>query len=291
MRSETEIKTLIIDFASSDNRIRTVLLNGSRTNSNIQPDKLQDYDIVFIVTDIESFLSDHNWTNVFGKKLIWQLPGEMKFGENNKKDDESIGFAYLILFTDGNRIDLTLFPVQKFKTGFIYDSLTIVWLDKDNLFPQIQQPNDQDYHIRKPTNKHFLDTCNEFWWVSTNVAKGLLRNEITYSKQMLETVVRPMFMKMIEWKIGNENGFSVSIGKAGKLMYKYLAKDEYTKVLQTYSDFDIENNWTSLFIMTELFKQISNELSTKLKFRQNKEEQENTINYLRHLYNEQKNYL
>jgi aminoglycoside 6-adenylyltransferase len=146
-------------------------LNGSRANPTIQPDKLQDYDIVFMVTHIESFLIDHNWTNVFGEKLIWQLPNEMTFGEDNKNNNETIGFAYLILLTDGNRIDLSLFPIQKFKTEFVYDSLTIVWLDKDNLFPQFQLANDKDYRIQKPTEKHFMDTCNEFWWVSTYVAK------------------------------------------------------------------------------------------------------------------------
>ncbi len=290
MRSETEIKNLIIDFATKDDRVRTVLLNGSRANFNIQPDKLQDYDIVFIVNDFESFLCDHNWTNVFGDKLICQLPAEMTLEEDNKNNDETIGFTYLMLFKDGNRIDLTLFPIEKFITKFIFDSLTIVWIDKDNLFPKFQQSTDKDYHIRKPTKKQFLDTCNEFWWVSTYVAKGLLRTEITYSKEMLETVVRPMFMKMIEWKIGNENDFSVSFGKAGKFMYKYLTKDDYAKVLQTYSNFNIENNWKSLFIMTELFEQISTELSLKLRFQQDKEEQENITNYLRHLYNEQKNY-
>jgi len=290
MRSETEIKNLVIDFTTNDDSIKVVLLNGSRANPNIQPDKFQDYDIVFIVNDIESFLSNHNWTNVFGEKLIFQLPEEMTFGEDITQKNEISSFSYLMLFKDENRIDLTLFPMQKFKTDFTYDSLAIIWLDKDNLFTQHQLPNDRDYHIRKPTEKYLLDTCNEFWWVSTYVAQGLLRNEITYSKQMLETIVRPMFMKMLEWKIGEENNFSVSFGKAGKLLNKYLTKDFYDKVLQTYSDYNIGNNWTSLFIMTEIFKQISTELSLKLKFQHNKDEQENTIKYLRHLYDEQKSY-
>jgi len=37
MRSETEIKNLILEFAQQDNRIRAVLLNGSRANPNINP--------------------------------------------------------------------------------------------------------------------------------------------------------------------------------------------------------------------------------------------------------------
>lgn len=209
----------------------------------------------------------------------------MSFGSD--KDD--LSFSYLMRFKDGNRIDLTLFPVEHFPTNFSIDSLTIIWLDKDKLFSKVNEPDDKDYRIHKPTEKEYWDVCNEFWWVSTYVAKGLLRNEITYAKEMLETVVRPMFMKLIEWKIGAENNFSVSFGKAGRFMSRYLTKDFYADVLKTYSDYDIENNWKSLFIMIRLFEETSNELSLKLEFRQNKTEQENAINYLRQAY-DQRNY-
>ena len=74
MRTEAEIKNLIIDYAKQDNRIRAVLLNGSRVNSNINPDRLQDFDIVFIVDNLESFTTDHSWANIFGEKIIFQLP-------------------------------------------------------------------------------------------------------------------------------------------------------------------------------------------------------------------------
>ena len=285
MRNETEIKNLITGFATKDSRIRTVLLNGSRANPNIPYDKLQDFDIVFIVSDYEGFISDHNWTNLFGEKLIHQLPDEMTFGKESNKN-ETIGFHYLMLFKDGNRIDLTLFPIEFLRTHFAFDSLTIVWLDKDNLFSNAPPPTDTDYHIRRPTEKEFLDTCNEFWWVSTYVAKGLIRKEITYVKEMLETVVRPMFMQIIKWKIGVENHFAVSFGKGGKFIFKYLNEDYSTRVLQTYADSDIENNWKSLFVMTDLFEQASCEIALRLKFQQDKDEMQNTIDYLKQLYNE-----
>jgi aminoglycoside 6-adenylyltransferase len=286
MKSKSDMKNLIIEFALKDGRIRTVLLNGSRANPNIKPDKFQDFDIVYIVRNFESFISDHNWTNVFGEKLIWQLPGEMSLGEN----DDAVGFSYLMLFKDGNRIDLTLFPLEKVKTDFKIDSLTIVWLDKDKLFTNVPPSSDTDYYIRKPKEKEFLDTCNEFWWVSTYVAKGLLRNEITYAKEMFETVVRPMFMKLIEWKIGVETDFLVSFGKAGRFLKKYLTNNHYNSVLATYADFDIENNWKSLFVITDLFGQFANELSVKLKFQYNKTEEQNTIEYLKLLHGEKKNH-
>ena len=85
MRSSEQIKKAIIDFAEVDKRIRAVLLNGSRANPNIKPDKYQDYDITFLVSGIKNFISDLSWTNVFGKKVLEQLPDQMVIGDEKQK--------------------------------------------------------------------------------------------------------------------------------------------------------------------------------------------------------------
>lgn len=46
MRTEKEMYKLIISIAKSDERIRAVYLNGSRTNPNVPKDIFQDYDVV-----------------------------------------------------------------------------------------------------------------------------------------------------------------------------------------------------------------------------------------------------
>lgn len=288
MRDETEIKKLILDFARQDARIRAVLLNGSRANPNVKSDKLQDFDLVFIVDKLNSFTTDHSWTDIFGEKIIFQLPDEMSLG--SQSENKGPGFGYLMLFKDKNRIDLTLFPLQKIKSDFTLDSLTIVWLDKDNLFPGLLPPGDIDYRIQRPSEKEFLDTCNEFWWVSTYIIKGLLRSEIIYAKEMLEKTVRPGFMKMIEWKIGIENNFSVSTGKAYKWLENYVTPGFYQKVLMTYSNSGIEENWNALFLMVDIFQQTANLVADKFGFSINKEEEQNVIAYLKEQYKEQKNY-
>src|SRR6185436_16080764 len=151
MRTSDEIKKLITDKAVSDSGIRAVLLNGSRANPNVVPDKFQDFDVAYIVTEIGSFISDHSWTNIFGEILIRQLPDEMELGK--EAGEENFSFSYLMLFKDGNRIDLTLFPKDKLETNFNSDSLTIVWLDKDNIFANIEKTSDKDYLIRLPSKK------------------------------------------------------------------------------------------------------------------------------------------
>jgi aminoglycoside 6-adenylyltransferase len=145
MRSEEEVITLILNVANTDDRIRAVLLNGSRANLNATKDIFQDFDIVYIVTKMDSFLKSHSWIDVFGDRLILQLPEEMTIGD---KDGHS--FHYLMRFKDGNRIDLTLFPLDNLGSRYKHDSLTILLLDKDNVFKKLPPPNDSDYHIKPP---------------------------------------------------------------------------------------------------------------------------------------------
>jgi aminoglycoside 6-adenylyltransferase len=278
MRTPDEIKKIILDKATADSRIRAVLLNGSRANQKISSDSLQDFDVLFVIDRMDSFITDHDWTSVFGEKLIWQLPDEMEFPNQGEKT--SYSFHYLMLYKDGNRIDLTLFPRDKIETDFTPDSLTVVWLDKDNLFENIKPATDVDYRVRRPTEKEFRDACNEFWWVSAYIAKGLMRREISYAKAMMEGPVRKMFLKITEWYIGTKTDFSVSPGLHGKYINQYLTDDEYIMWLKTYPDSKNKNIWNALFLMTGMFKTFARSISEKLHFSYNTSEQDNVISYL-----------
>src|ERR1051325_6799914 len=94
---------LIVDPALRNERIRAVIMNGSRTNPNAPRDIFQDFDIVYVVTDVASFRQDQEWIKRFGEMMILQLPDDMQ--DPPPSDDGS--FAYLMQFMDGNRIDLT----------------------------------------------------------------------------------------------------------------------------------------------------------------------------------------
>ena len=60
MRTEKEMLDLIINTAIEDERIRAVIMNGSRVNPNVKRDCFQDYDIMYVVNDIQSFTSNHS---------------------------------------------------------------------------------------------------------------------------------------------------------------------------------------------------------------------------------------
>jgi aminoglycoside 6-adenylyltransferase len=234
---------------------------------------------VYVVNQLYTFLMDHSWVDIFGDRSMMQMPEQMCFGE---KQEHS--FAYLILFTDGNRIDLTLYPVEKLATHFKHDSLTRVLLDKDNLFNNLPLPSEKDYLIQPPSQKEFTDVCNEFWWVSSYVVKGLCRNEITYAKYMLEIPVRHMFLKIIEWHTGIQTNFSVSFGKAGKRIKDHVEPDLYAEILSTYPDANPDAIWKALFHMISLFGDIARQVAKHMNFSYNLEEEQNMFTYIQAKY-------
>ncbi len=279
-----DMKEKILKIAQNDPRIRAVLLNGSRANPNVKPDPYQDYDIMWIVEDLPSFLDDRSWLSVFGKPFLQQFPDDTAIGIAAPKLKEKVSYTILTIFEDGKRLDLTLFPKEKFDTHFEQDSLTKVWLDKDELFADIADSSDQDYHIPKPDQQQFDEVSNEFWWTITYAAKGLRRNELIYAKDMLETVVRPIFYRMFSWNIAYENQFSVNIGKSGKFARNYLDPALHEKILNTYSGADPENNWKALFLMADIFKHEQLKLAKRLDFSVNRQEAENSLTILQQFY-------
>jgi aminoglycoside 6-adenylyltransferase len=252
MRSEPEMLDLILNTARNDERVRAVIMNGSRVNPNAPKDFFQDYDVVYIVTEKASFLADPGWIKVFGELMILQLPDEMSDPPPEGKDL----YGYLMQFADGNRIDLSLLPANKLDK-LENDSLTLTLLDKDNILPQFDPPNDSGYLPKPPTAKAFFNCTNEFWWVSPYVAKGLWRQEIVYAKHTLDLYVREQLMKMLDWYVGVRTGITISPGKMGKYLEKYLEPELWQMLLQTYSDADYAHAWQALLTMGELFRKIA----------------------------------
>ncbi len=251
MRSEHEMLDLIINTARDDERVRAVLLNGSRVDPNAPRDFFQDYDVIYLVTEKESFMADPAWIKIFGELMILQLPDDMSDPLPEGKDS----YAYLMQFADGNRIDLSLFPVDKLD-HLEDDSLTLTLLDKDSILPKFPPANDSGYLPKPPTAKAFFDCTNEFWWVSPYVAKGLWRHEIVYAKLMLDSYVREQLMKMLDWYVGMRTGFQKSPGKMGKYLEKYLEPELWQLLLKTYSDADYDRTWDALLTMGDLFRKI-----------------------------------
>ena len=97
MRTDKEMLGLILQIAKKI-QVDAVALSGSRTDTKAPQDEFQDYDVVYVVDDLDNLTSDLAWLDQFGTRIIEQ---------HNILGNRRL---YLMLFEDGNRIDLTLCP-------------------------------------------------------------------------------------------------------------------------------------------------------------------------------------
>lgn len=132
-------------------------------------------------------------------------------------------------FKDGNRIDLTLIDIENMQDRINDREPRIVLLDKDGIDGLNTIEVNDYYYIQKPTSEELRDYCNEFLWLSINVAKGLWREDLMFVKCFMEHYQMDMFLKMLNWRIGIDYDFSVSTGKCYKYFKRYLSEDDMNR--------------------------------------------------------------
>ena len=263
MRNEEVMMELILKRAVEDETIRMVEMNGSRINPTTKRESFQDYDIVYYVEDMEPFLKDHSWVDCFGERIILQMPDQMLIPPADKTRNS---FSYLMLFTDGNRIDLTLTPAALAEESLKRNEMRKILLDKDSRVQNSSFNLEDPYRIQKPSEKEFWDCSNEFWWVSTYIGKALWREELTLAKFIMEGPVRDMLITLLNWHVGITTDFTVSTGKGGKNIEKYVERELWSKLVLTYPNGSYENMWNSLFDMCSLFEELSCNIAQELNF-------------------------
>ncbi len=256
MRSEDEMMTLILNTAKSDDRVLAAYLKGSRTNPNAPGDIYRDYDVMYVVTETESFIKNTDWMKNFGKIVLKQEQDDaFGYGERfhiQSKYNES--YSWLLMFEDGNRIDIGVETLSVMKKGTNRNRLFVPLLDKAGYLPQLPPPTDEDFHIKKPSEKRFRGCCNEFYWCLCDVAKGIARDELPFAMTTYNTLVRDMLDQMLNWYIGIRTDYSVSSGKLNKYFKKYLPADFYEEYVKTYTDGNYEHFWHPIDISCALFR-------------------------------------
>jgi aminoglycoside 6-adenylyltransferase len=279
MRTEQEMLDLIIRTARDDERIRAAYLCGSRVNPDAPKDIFQDYDVAYVVTETGSFRRDHRWIDRFGDRLYMQYPEDSAYHPS----DTASCYGWLMQLSDGVRLDLHVCTFEHTRLALADDPVYRILLDKEHCLPEPADSAESHYWVKRPTAEQFRCTANEFWWCLNNVAKGLWRGEIPYVMDMLNCVVRPMLARLLEWKIGFDTGFSVSVGKSGKYMARWLPEETWRRYIGTYPRADIEEIWSAVLVMCDLVDEAAREISQCAGFSYDQDEAHNSKAFLEHV--------
>ena len=264
MRTEAEMLDVILKTAETL-QVEAVAMSGSRTNPKTLKDEFQDYDVVYLVENFEELISDLSWIDQFGKRIIEQ---EIRLGHRR---------LFLMLFEDGNRIDLTLCPKEHIQEWVDSEAGFTVLEDTENLF-EPYFPNPERYWITPATETDFEKACNEFWWVSAYVVKGICRHQVIYATDHLYGICQQELLKLLAWQVVADKG-TVDIGKNYKYLFNYLPAEK-EKEFSSLLDFaSLDKIIQSLFATMELFHQEAQSLAQKMGFDYDKEVTEKMIQY------------
>ena len=263
-RREAQMFDLIIQTAKSL-KVQAVAMSGSRTNPKAPKDEFQDYDVVYVVDDLDNLTSDLSWLDQFGTRIIEQ---------HNVLGNRRL---YLMLFEDGNRIDLTLCPTEYIQEWVDSEADYTVLKDEKGLFVPYS-PNPQRYWTSPASAIDFEKACNEFWWVSAYVVKGICRKQAIYATDHLYGICQQELLKVLAWQVASDRG-EVDIGKNYKYLFQYLPAEK-EKEFSALLDFSsVEKLTQSLFATMQLFHREAQILAQKMGFDYDKEVAEKMIQY------------
>lgn len=264
MRTETEMLDLILQTAKTL-QVKAVAMSGSRTNQNAPKDEFQDYDVVYVVENLDELITDLSWLDQFGNRLIEQY---------NVLGNRRL---YLMLFEDGNRIDLTLCPKEHIQEWVDSEAGFTVLEDPEHLFEPYSQ-NLERCWTSPATETNFVKSCNEFWWVSSYVVKGICRNQLIYATDHLYGICQQELLKVLAWQVAADEE-KVDVGKNNKYLFNYLPNTK-EKEFSSLVDFSSLDKITqSLFATMELFHREAQFLAQKMGFDYEKEVAEKMIKY------------
>ena len=263
-RRQEQMLRLILETAETL-QVDAVAMSGSRTNPKAPKDEFQDYDVVFVVDDLDNLTSDLSWLDSFGKRMIEQyvLLGHRRL--------------YLMLFEDGNRIDLTLCPKEYIKEWVESEADFTVLEDTMGLFTPYS-PNPQRYWTSLATEKDFKKVCNEFWWVSAYVVKGICRKQVIYATDHLYGICQQELLKILAWQVASDRG-AVDIGKNYKYLFHYLPAKKEKEFFALLDLSSIEKISQSLLATMSLFHREAQDLANEMGFDYDKEVAEKMIKY------------
>ena len=263
-RSQEQMLRLILQVAENI-QVEAVAMSGSRTNPKAPKDEFQDYDIVYVVDDLDNLTSDLSWLDQFGKRIIEQ---------HNVLGNRRL---YLMLFEDGNRIDLTLCPKDHIQEWVDSEADYTVLKDEKGLF-ESYTTSPQRYWTNPASQTDFEKACNEFWWVSAYVVKGICRKQAIYATNHLYGICQQELLKVLAWRVAADRG-TIDIGKNYKYLFNYLPAEK-EKEFSNLLDFSSSDKITqSLFATMNLFHQEAQSLAQKMGFNYDKEVAEKMIQY------------
>ena len=183
MNSYETILEKLVSFANESELIHAMILFGSRAREKNVADKYSDYDIIFLVKDVNYFLNTDLWLNQIDKYYIsFQEPTAANGQERRVFFSDAMDMDFLFYdFKDSESLASDSTIQSFFSRGYM------MLVDKIDFKGAIERnkPSEQTKEIKTVfTEKEFINLANTFWFHTIWSVKKILRGETWSAKKL-----------------------------------------------------------------------------------------------------------
>jgi aminoglycoside 6-adenylyltransferase len=267
MNTANDLLSNVIQWAKEEERVRALVLVGSRAQSQ-GTDDLADFDIRIFTQNYEPYIHDDQWLSRFGK--VW-----LSIPEQYDEADEVVP-TRLVIYEDGIKVDFALYtmallPKMRWIGGYR------VLLDKEDVSAQIK--NVLPDETRVPNEEEFVSVCKEFWFEAYHVAKYLKRNELWLVK-FRDWSAKTFLLRMIEWNEQGRHNWNYQTYWMGTKMHEWMSPEIWENLHHTFAHFDRNDSWEALLKTIELFRTVALQIAPRMNFAYPKDVDENITGFI-----------
>jgi aminoglycoside 6-adenylyltransferase len=261
---EAEVLSKLTAWADREDAIRALILTSSRARVDGTVDALSDYDVIVAVPDVAAFLDGGAWARGCGQPLA-------RWGDRH----DVLGLETLfcgVVYADRVKVDYSVWPhallARVAEAGALPDDLDVgyrVLVDKDGATAGWAAPTQRAHVPPKPSRAEYDALVEEFWWVTTYVAKALWRRELFFAKWALDCDAKAgALRRMLEWRIELDHDWSLRPGAYGRGLERLLPGELWPELAATYVAVDTEESWDALARTAALFRRVATEVGDAL---------------------------
>jgi aminoglycoside 6-adenylyltransferase len=251
----------IITWATTEDAIRAIIIEGSRARHDHRIDRFSDYDLNLYVTDVAQFTRSDAWIKRISP--VWAM----------EKESELDGVSSrLVLFEGGYDIDFKLVPIDLLRRFVEQQTLPDdyqrgykVVLDKDGIASQLPQPGYKAVAKQKPGEEEFLYAVNVFWFELFHLVKSLHRQELWHAK-LRDACIKNRLLQMIEWYAQAGHNWDYDTWIVGKYMQSWVEPELWRALFDIFAHFDQEDSWRAVRALMPLYRRLAGETAQHLNY-------------------------
>jgi len=239
----------LLDWAQSDDNIRSSVLTGSLARDPGAADAESDLDVELYVTDPSLLLQDDSWYHQFGEVLVVEAL-------------ENPGWhpTRLVYYAEG-KIDFMIAPAAILRGSVRYDRPFRVLIDKDGASSAFQRTTRARGH--EPSAAEFFQCVHWFYAATIMWAKYLARDDLWAAKQR-DWDSKTLLLTMVEWDHKARKGWDYDTWYLGTHLREWVDADLLDPIAACWSGFTRQESLRALRASLSLFEMLSTRTATAL---------------------------